>query len=58
MARNIVPAEFKATFDVRITPKTTIQEFERLLESWIVEAEGDDSSSGKVTYEIYNVSRT
>jgi aminoacylase len=55
LARNIVPAEFKATFDIRITPKTTIKEFTKLLDSWIKEAEGDDSSSGKVTYEIKNV---
>ena len=56
LARNIVPAEFKAMFDIRITPRTSIKEFTHQLEDWIREAEGDDSSSGKVTYSIFNVS--
>jgi hypothetical protein len=43
-------------FDIRITPRTPIKEFTQLLEGWIREAEGEDSSSGKVTYNIFNVS--
>lgn len=51
LARNIVPAEFKVTFDIRVTPKDTdIKEFEKLVLSWIAEAEGDDADSGKITY--------
>lgn len=49
MARNIVPSEFKATFDIRITPKTTIKEFEEKLKSWISLAE--DGDTGSITYE-------
>ncbi len=49
MARNIVPSEFKATFDIRITPKTSIKEFEDKLKSWIVAAE--DGDEGSITYE-------
>ena len=51
IARNIIPSEFKATFDVRITPKLSIKEFEEKFCSWIAEAEGDDSDSGRITYE-------
>jgi len=50
IASNIVPPQFKATFDVRITPKTSIQEFEDNLKSWLREAE--DSDSGSITYEF------
>lgn len=49
MARNIVPSEFKATFDIRITPKTTIEEFEEKLKKWIIDAE--DGEAGSITYE-------
>lgn len=49
IARNIVPSEFKATFDIRITPKTSIKEFENKLKTWIKEAEGSDE--GSITYE-------
>lgn len=49
MARNIVPSEFKAQFDIRITPKTTIKEFEKKLLGWIATAEGEDK--GSITYE-------
>lgn len=38
---NVVPAEFKATFDIRVTPKVDMKEFEKLLQSWIAEAEGN-----------------
>lgn len=49
----MVPAEFKVTFDVRVTPKDTIiKDFENMLLSWIAEAEGDDADSGKITYEF------
>lgn len=49
MARNIVPSEFKATFDIRITPKTAIEEFEEKLKKWIIDAE--DGEAGSITYE-------
>lgn len=49
LARNIVPSEFKATFDIRITPKTSITEFEEKLKSWLSDAEGGDK--GSITYE-------
>ena len=44
-----MPSEFKATFDVRITPKTTLEEFEAKLRRWIAEAEGGDV--GSISYE-------
>ena len=55
LADNIVPAEFKVTFDIRITPKTTVQEFEEKLKSWIIECEGDDADSGRITFKSTNV---
>ncbi|CAF0871263.1 unnamed protein product [Brachionus calyciflorus] len=55
LARNIVPAEFKVIFDIRVTPKDTIlTEFTQMVESWIAEAEGDDGDSGKITYHFEN----
>lgn len=56
LARNIVPPEFKVIFDIRVTPKNTnLTEFNKMIESWIIEAEGDDASSGKIKYHIENV---
>lgn len=55
LAGNIVPPEFKATFDVRITPRTSKDQFEKTLMSWIDEAEGDDKDSGRITYDIHCV---
>lgn len=40
VAQNVVPGELNATFDVRITPKMDIKDFEKLLQSWIKESEG------------------
>uniref|UniRef100_A0A8C4QQX1 N-acyl-aliphatic-L-amino acid amidohydrolase n=1 Tax=Eptatretus burgeri TaxID=7764 RepID=A0A8C4QQX1_EPTBU len=42
---NVVPSEFTAMFDIRITPSTDIQEFEEQIKTWCKDA-GDD-----VTYE-------
>ena len=52
LAFNIVPPEFKATFDIRITPRTTIQDFQTLFQSWIAEAEGEDADSGRILVEF------
>lgn len=49
LAPNIVPNEFRATFDIRITPKISIQDFEQQLLGWIAEAEGP--VKGSITYE-------
>ena len=54
-ARNIVPSELSATFDIRIAPPTDINQFERQLESWLNEAQGDDGDSGKITWRIESV---
>lgn len=51
----MVPPEFQATFDIRITPRTSTEEFENMLKSWIEEAEGDDKDSGRITYEFRTV---
>jgi acetylornithine deacetylase/succinyl-diaminopimelate desuccinylase-like protein len=56
LGRNIVPAEFNVTFDLRIAPPTDIKEFEKQLLTWIAEAEGDDADSGKISYVIHCVS--
>jgi aminoacylase len=45
IANNIVPAVFIANFDIRITPKTDLVEFENQIQKWIKEAEDDDSGS-------------
>lgn len=56
MARNIVPPEFKVIFDIRVTPRNTnLADFNKMIESWIEEAEGEDKSSGKITYHFENV---
>ena len=52
IASNVVPSEFNATFDIRISPKMDINDFKKLFESWIVEAEGDDADSGRVVCEF------
>jgi aminoacylase len=52
LARNLVPAEFEAIFDIRITPKNDVKEFERMLQQWIDESEGEDKDSGRITYDI------
>ncbi|RNA27573.1 Aminoacylase-1, partial [Brachionus plicatilis] len=57
LARNIVPPEFKVIFDIRVTPKSTnLAEFNKMIESWIAEAEGSDESSGKINYYFENKS--
>ena len=38
---NVVPDKFVLNFDIRITPKTNIVEFEEMLRGWLAEA-GDD----------------
>ena len=38
---NVVPDKFILNFDIRITPKTDIVEFEAMLRGWLAEA-GDD----------------
>lgn len=53
LARNIVPSEFKATFDIRITPKASIKDFESKLKSWILAAE--DGDTGSITYECQEI---
>lgn len=35
---NVVPDKFEVTFDMRITPTTDLQEFERNLRNWMTEA--------------------
>lgn len=55
MATNVVPGELKASFDVRISPKSDLEEFKNLLHKWIDEAEGDDKDSGRITYDIDHV---
>lgn len=56
LAQNLVPPEFNASFDLRITPKTQIKDFENMLEKWIDQAEGDDKDSGRITFQIVGVS--
>ncbi|XP_072026052.1 aminoacylase-1-like isoform X2 [Amphiura filiformis] len=43
---NVVPSEFKAKFDIRVSPKTDMEDLERKIDSWIKEA-GEE-----VTYEF------
>lgn len=57
LAQNLVPAELNATIDIRITPKTDIKDFEKMLMKWIDEAEGDDKDSGRITYEFIQKNR-
>jgi hypothetical protein len=47
-----VPAEFQATFDLRLTPHTDAKEFENTLLTWIEEAEAGETDSGRITYEF------
>jgi aminoacylase len=55
LARNLVPAEFEAIFDIRITPKNDVKEIEKMIARWIEEAEGDDADSGRISVEIKSV---
>jgi acetylornithine deacetylase/succinyl-diaminopimelate desuccinylase-like protein len=52
----LVPPEFHATFDIRISPNTGADEFEKLFQKWIAEAEGDEKDSGRIHYTFLQVS--
>ena len=55
MAQNIVPAEFKAVFDLRISTNTDPKEFEDMIVKMLAESDEGETDSGKITYKFTNV---
>ena len=53
--RNVIPAEIKAIFDLRLSTNTDPKEFEKMLVKWIEEAEGEDADSGNISFEFQSV---
>lgn len=52
IAQNIVPAEFKALFDLRISKNTEPKEFEDMIIKMLSEAEEGETDSGRITYDL------
>lgn len=55
MAQNIVPAEFKAVFDLRISTNSDPKEFENMIVKMLAESEEGETDSGRITHKLTNV---
>lgn len=51
----MVPAEFSALFDLRVSVNTDPKEFEKMIVQWIYEAEADETDSGRISYQFVHV---
>lgn len=56
LAQNLVPAEFTAVFDLRLTTSTDPKEFENMIVKWLAESEEGETDSGTISYEFLCVS--
>lgn len=55
IAQNVVPSEFKALFDLRVSVSTDPKEFEDMIAKMLAEAEEGETDSGRIIYKITNV---
>lgn len=55
IAQNVVPSEFKALFDLRISVNTDPDEFMNMIVKMFAESEEGETDSGRITYTFIQV---